>query len=102
MTRNLLLLLAFVGIAPAVLLAAFNLVAFTWSVFSPRRQLSLSARIYSRDGRSWDLEPTLHLSVATSCLILVGASLLVLGLWRIRPELFLKPNHLPSSQSKSD
>jgi len=101
MTRGLFLLIAFVGITLPVLLAVGNLLVAGWSLFPPGLPLSFSARLYSR----WPgMGPRIHASlfVATSCLILLSASLLLFGLWQPRPETPLKPGQSLPCQSKSD
>ncbi len=99
MTRTLLLLITSLGLALPILLALANLVRSISSLFT-QRPLSFSASLYSRSsGQSYDLAPALHLSVTTSCLILLGSALLLFGLTRIRPDPPLPPrDHTSSSK----
>jgi hypothetical protein len=95
MTRALFLVIAALGVAPAVLLALVNLVA----AIVPRffRPISVSLRLFGRRGSTYDLGPALHLSAATTLLIIVGSVLLFAGIARIRPETPLSQNPPPSS-----
>ena len=95
MTRTLLLTIALIGITPAVLLAAGNLLAEIGSVFV--RPFSMSFRLYLPGGRSFDVVPALQLSPSTSLLIIIGSALLIAGVTRIQPEQALGQTLPPTS-----
>ncbi len=95
MTRTLFLVIAVLGVAPALLLALANLVA----AFVPRffRPISVSLRLFGPSGSTYDLFPALHLSALTTLLIIAGCVLLLAGIARIRPETPLRQSLPPSS-----
>ena len=78
MTPKLLLTLAAIGITPAVLWSVVSLVTSAFSIFF--RPVSLSFRLYSKTGGSIGAFEYRELPLLTSLSIVVGATLLILGI----------------------
>ncbi len=95
MTRTLFLVIAILGVTPALLLALANLVATVVPRFF--RPISISLRLFGPGGSTYDLRPAFHLSATTTLFIIVGSVLLFAGIARIRPETPLKQSLPPSS-----